>query len=130
MNTPFQWGKQSASHLGGTRNPMAVAWPARVKASRDQRTQFTRHRPRLDCPRGRGHPEPKTVDGIEQEPMDGTSFLYTFEDAGAVGATTQHFEMFAIARCTRDGWWLRPDRSVGFVAGDSRRFGPGSGWDG
>ncbi len=24
-----------------------------------------------------GMPEPKTVDGIEQEPMDGTSFLYT-----------------------------------------------------
>ena len=26
-NTPFQWGKQMASHLGGTRNPMVVAWP-------------------------------------------------------------------------------------------------------
>ena len=24
-NTPFQWGKQMASHLGGTRNPMVVA---------------------------------------------------------------------------------------------------------
>ncbi|MGE5408598.1 MAG: sulfatase-like hydrolase/transferase, partial [Syntrophothermus sp.] len=30
-NTPFQWGKQTASHLGGTRNPMVVAWPKRVR---------------------------------------------------------------------------------------------------
>ncbi len=29
-NTPFQWGKQVASHLGGTRNPMVVHWPARM----------------------------------------------------------------------------------------------------
>ncbi len=28
-NCPFQWGKQVASHLGGTRNPMVVHWPAR-----------------------------------------------------------------------------------------------------
>ena len=26
-NTPFQWGKQMASHLGGARDPMVVAWP-------------------------------------------------------------------------------------------------------
>ena len=25
--TPFQWGKQVGSHLGGTRNPMVVHWP-------------------------------------------------------------------------------------------------------
>ena len=31
MNTPFQWGKQVASHFGGTRNPMVVSWPARIK---------------------------------------------------------------------------------------------------
>ncbi len=28
MNTPFQWTKQIASHLGGVRNPLAVSWPA------------------------------------------------------------------------------------------------------
>ena len=27
-NTPFRWGKQVASHLGGTRNPLVVRWPA------------------------------------------------------------------------------------------------------
>jgi len=34
-NTPFQWGKQMASHLGGTRNPMVVAWPNRIDAHGD-----------------------------------------------------------------------------------------------
>ena len=40
-NTPFQWGKQMASHLGGTRNPMVVAWPGKIKAGGDLRSQFT-----------------------------------------------------------------------------------------
>src|SRR4051812_2228337 len=30
-NTPFQWGKQVASHLGGIRDPMVIAWPKRIK---------------------------------------------------------------------------------------------------
>src|SRR5262245_32661308 len=29
-NTPFKWGKQVGSHLGGTRNPMVVHWPDHV----------------------------------------------------------------------------------------------------
>ena len=33
-NAPFQWGKQTASHLGGTRDPMVIAWPSRIKAGR------------------------------------------------------------------------------------------------
>ena len=40
-NTPFQWGKQMASHLGGTRNPMVVAWPGRIEARGELRSQFT-----------------------------------------------------------------------------------------
>ena len=43
-----------------------------------------------------GIPEPKTVDGIAQEPMDGTSFLYSLDDPTAPERhTTQYFEMFA-----------------------------------
>jgi len=40
MNTPFQWGKQVASHFGGTRNPLVVSWPARIKDKGTIRTQF------------------------------------------------------------------------------------------
>ena len=40
-NTPFQWGKQVGSHLGGTRNPMVIHWPARVTGTGGLRSQFT-----------------------------------------------------------------------------------------
>ena len=82
FNTPFQWGKQSASHLGGTRDPMVMSWPSRVKPDATPRAQFTHV---IDVGptilEAAGIPEPKTVDGIAQEPMDGTSFLYSLDDA-------------------------------------------------
>ena len=55
MNTPFQWGKQIASHFGGTRNPMVVSWPARITDAGGVRTQFHHvHRHRADHPGGGG----------------------------------------------------------------------------
>src|SRR5262245_1146813 len=39
MNTPFQWTKQVASHFGGTRNPMIIAWPQRIKDAGGLREQ-------------------------------------------------------------------------------------------
>ena len=52
-NTPFQWGKQMASHLGGTRNPMVVAWPGRIEAERRPALAVhALHRHRPDHPRG------------------------------------------------------------------------------
>ena len=106
-NTPFQWGKQIASHLGGTRNPMVIAWPNRIEARGDLRSQFTHC---IDVGptilEAAGIPEPKTVDGIEQEPMDGTSFLYTFEDPNAAEQhTVQYFEEFGSRAMYKDGWW-------------------------
>ncbi len=84
-----------------------------------------------------GIPEPKTVDGIAQEPMDGTSFLYTFDDATAPERhTTQYFEMFGSRGMYKDGWWAasRPDRLPWDVSPATlaavrpgRRLGPGPG---
>ena len=94
-NTPFQFGKQMASHLGGTRNPMVVAWPNRIKPDAQARSQFTHV---IDVGPTvlelAGIPEPKVVDGIVQEPMDGTSFVYTLDDAKAAERhTVQYFEV-------------------------------------
>ena len=56
-NTPFQWGKQMASHLGGTRDPMVIAWPKKIAGGGDLRSPVhALHRRRPDDPRGRGHP--------------------------------------------------------------------------
>jgi arylsulfatase A-like enzyme/uncharacterized membrane protein len=106
-NTPFQWGKQMGSHLGGTRDPMAVAWPSRITGRGEVRTQFTHC---IDIVptvlEAAGIPEPTHVDGIEQEPMDGTSFAYTFDDAAADERhTIQYFEMLGSRAIYEDGWW-------------------------
>ncbi len=106
-NTPFQWGKQMASHLGGTRNPMVVAWPKRIGPDKTIRSQFTHV---IDVAptvlEVVGLPEPKLVDGIEQEPMDGTSFAYTFDDAAAAERhTVQYFEVLGSRAIYKDGWW-------------------------
>ena len=107
QNTPFQWGKQMASHLGGARDPMVVSWPARIQAGGDLRTQFTHC---IDIAPTVlelvGVPEPKVVDGIEQEPMDGTSFAYTLDEPGAAERhTVQYFEMYGSRAIYKDGWW-------------------------
>jgi arylsulfatase len=53
-----------------------------------------------------GIPEPTHVDGIEQEPMDGTSFAHTFDDAEAEERhTVQYFEMLGSRAIYKDGWW-------------------------
>jgi arylsulfatase A-like enzyme/uncharacterized membrane protein len=129
-NTPFQWGKQMASHLGGTRNPMVVAWPERIKATGETRSQFTHC---IDIGptvlEAAGLPEPTMVDAIKQEPIDGTSFGYTFADAGAGERhTTQYFEEFGSRAIYSGGWWAcaRLDKAPwDFSPGTLRRFAPG-----
>ena len=80
-NTPFQWGKQVASHLGGTRNPMVVRCPQRIKDSGGLRSQFTHVTDIgpmiLDMV---GIPQPTHVDGVEQQPMTGVSFADSLDD--------------------------------------------------
>ena len=134
FNTPFQWGKQTASHLGGTRDPMVMSWPSRVKPDRTPRAQFTHV---IDVGptilEAAGIPEPKTVDGIAQEPMDGTSFLYSLDDAKATERhTQQYFEMFVSRGMYKDGWWAasRPDRLPWDLSPATlARFGPDTDWD-
>jgi arylsulfatase A-like enzyme/uncharacterized membrane protein len=129
-NTPFQWGKQVASHLGGARDPMVVAWPEKITASPQVRAQFTHC---IDITptilEAVGLPEPTTVDGITQEPMDGTSFLATFGDGNAAERhTVQYFEMFGSRAMYSGGWWAcaRLDKPPwDFSPQTLRRFAPG-----
>ena len=106
-NAPFQWGKQVASHLGGTRNGMVVSWPERITDAGGLRSQFTHC---IDIGptilEAAGIPEPKMVDGIAQKPMEGTSFLYSFDDASAAERhTVQYFEIYGNRAIYKDGWW-------------------------
>ena len=105
-NTPFMWTKQVASNFGGTRNPLVVSWPARIKARGELRSQFQHV---IDIAptvlEAAGLPEPKTVNGIVQTPMEGASMVYTFDDAKAEDRhKTQYFEIFANRAIYHDGW--------------------------
>jgi arylsulfatase A-like enzyme len=107
-NTPFQWGKQVGSHLGGTRNPMVLHWPARINDAGGLRTPFAHV---IDVAPmildAAGIPVPDTVDGIEQEPMHGTSFVASLTDGAAPEhRTQQYFETIGNRAMYRDGWWL------------------------
>jgi len=105
-STPFQWGKQVASHLGGTRNPMVVSWPRRIEDSGGLRTQFLHA---IDIAptilEVAQVPLPDIVDGTPQTPMDGASFAETFSDAAAPERRTeQYFETVGNRAMYKDGW--------------------------
>jgi arylsulfatase A-like enzyme len=105
-NAPFQWVKQVASHFGGTRNPMVVSWPNRIKDKGGIRSQFTHLidivPTILDVA---GIPAPDFVEGIEQKPMDGVSIASTFDNAKAKPVRKrQYFEIFTNRAIYDDGW--------------------------
>ena len=109
MDAPFSYTKQVASDFGGTRNGMIIQWPAGIKGKGELRSQF-------------GHvidiaptvyeitkiPAPRLVNGIEQDPIEGTSLAYTFGDANAREQhAVQYFEMFGNRGVYQDGWFAR-----------------------
>lgn len=105
-DTPFQWCKQIASHLGATRQPMVVSWPARIKDRGGLRSQFTHV---IDVVptfyEAAGITPPAEVDGVAQEAMDGVSFLETFHDAKAPSKRrVQYFEVAGNRAIYEDGW--------------------------
>ncbi len=109
MNAPFSYTKQVASDFGGTRNGLIIHWPAGIKSKGEWRSQF-------------GHvidiaptifeitkiPAPNTVNGIPQDPIEGTSLVYSFNDAAAPERhTLQYFEMFGNRGIYENGWFAR-----------------------
>jgi arylsulfatase A-like enzyme len=106
MDAPFQWTKQVASHWGGTRNGTIVHWPRGITAKGELRSQFSHvidvAPTILDAA---GIREPRTVDGVTQSPMEGTSMLYSFDDATAPERhDLQYFEMFGNRGVYFQGW--------------------------
>jgi arylsulfatase A-like enzyme len=109
FDTPFRWTKQVASHFGGTRQGMAISWPARIKDAGGVRSQF--HHIIDIVPTildAAGIKAPDLVNGIEQKPIEGVSMAYTFDKANATAASTrktQYFEMISNRGIYSDGWY-------------------------
>jgi arylsulfatase A-like enzyme len=109
FDTPFKWTKQVASHFGGTRQGMVIAWPGHIKDAGGIRHQF--HHMIDIVPtilEATGIEAPELVNGIKQRPIEGVSMAYTFDKANAHAPSrreTQYFEMFANRGIYRNGWY-------------------------
>jgi arylsulfatase len=106
LDTPFQWTKQVASHWGGTRNGAVIHWPKGIKAKGEIRSQFHHVIDVAPTILEVAHlPQPQTVNGIQQDPIEGVSMLYSFNDAKAAERReTQYFEMFGNRGIYHKGW--------------------------
>jgi arylsulfatase A-like enzyme len=108
MSTPFKWVKQVASHYGGTKQGVAMSWPGHITDVGGIRTQF--HHVIDIAPtilEAAGIPQPETINGIPQRPMDGVSMAYTWDKPGASAPpkrTTQYFEMLGNRAIYHEGW--------------------------
>src|SRR5271157_2879000 len=110
FDTPYKWMKQIPSFFGGTRQGMAISWPARIKDKGGVRWQF--HHVIDILPtilEVTGIPAPTIVDGVKQKPLEGVSMAYTFDKENANEPSphhTQYFEMMGVRGLYQDGWIL------------------------
>ena len=110
FDTPYKWTKQIPSFFGGTRQGMAISWPARIADKGGICWQF--HHVIDIVPtilEVTGIPAPVMVDGIAQKPIDGVSLAYAFDKANADAPSphkVQYFEMAGVQGLYNDGWML------------------------
>lgn len=93
--------------FGGTRTPLAVAWPARIKPDKTPRPQF--HHVNDIAPtiyEILAIAPPKVVDGFTQDPIDGVSMVYSFADPKASSQNAvQYFDNNGSRGIYHDGWY-------------------------
>jgi arylsulfatase len=104
--TPFKSTKLVAAHFGGTRNPLVISWPKRIKPDRAIRPQFTHCvdiAPTIyDILK---ITPPKSVNGFDQMKFDGHSFAATFDNANAPATNkVQFFDNNGSRGIYKDGW--------------------------
>ncbi len=104
-NTPFKYFKQS-EHRGGQTDALVVHWPNGIKVKGEIRNQY--HHISDIAPtilEAAKMKVPETYHGIKQKPMDGTSMVYSFNDAKAPNVKKrQYYEMFGNRAIWVDGW--------------------------
>jgi len=114
MSTPFQWFKTIPSHLGATRNPLVVSWPAGIPRTQagGLRRQFSHVNDIVPTIlEALGVTAPAMVNGVPQKPMDGISLIYSFTDADASERhRTQYFEVFGHRALYHNGWMASASR--------------------
>jgi len=106
-DTPFMWTKQIPSNYGGTRNGMIVSWPRGIKAKNEVRSQW--HHVIDIAPtvlEAAKLPEPRSVNGTVQSPIEGVSMAYSFDKPDAASThKTQYFEITGNRAIYNEGWF-------------------------
>jgi len=104
-NTPFRYFKQS-EHRGGQHDHLVVHWPSGIKAKGEIRNQY--HHISDIAPtimEAVGIDVPEEYHSVEQQPMEGVSMAYAFDDEKAPNRKKrQYYEMFGNRAIWVDGW--------------------------
>lgn len=116
-DAPFKWTKQMAADFGGTRNGMVMHWPDGIEAKGEIRSQWHHVNDVASTVlEAVNLPEPKSINGVKQIPMDGTSMMYAVKDKDAADQhTVQYFEMFGNRAIYSNGWLARVVHMVPWV---------------
>ena len=104
-NTPLRFYKQN-TYEGGIRDPLIVHWPKRIRDRGGIRPQY--HHviditpTVLECV---GIEAPEVFNGTPQLPIEGVSFAYSFDGAGAANRRqAQYYEMLGHRAIWAEGW--------------------------
>ena len=104
-NTPYRRWKRE-TYRGGACDPFIVAWPSRIRAKGEVRTQYAHIVDMVPTVLDLLEIEaPASIRGVTQAPFDGVSFAQTVDDAAApTRHHTQYFEMLGHRAVDHDGW--------------------------
>lgn len=104
-NTPLKRWKRE-TFQGGTTDPLIVHWPKGIQARGEDRSQYVHAIDLVPTVlEALGIEPPDEIRGVDQSPIEGISFLYSFDDAHAPSRhVTQYYEMFAHRAIYHDGW--------------------------
>jgi arylsulfatase len=105
-NTPFKHWKQDANSEGGTHNPLIMFWPKGIQEKGGIRNQYTHLIDLLpttvELVRAK---VPTIINGYPQEPIEGTSLVYSIgNDKAPTRHTLQHYEIMGSRSIYKDGW--------------------------
>jgi arylsulfatase A-like enzyme len=105
-NTPFKYWKQDANSEGGTRNPLIVFYPKGIQEKGGVRTQYGHVIDLLPTTlEYTGISIPEYIRGVKQDSIQGTSLVYSFNNATAKARhTEQHYYIFGSRSIYKDGW--------------------------
>jgi arylsulfatase len=105
-NTPFKYWKQDANAEGGTRNPLIVYYPKGIPYKGEIRTQYGHVIDVLPTTlEFVGIKTPQSIRGVAQDSIQGTSLVYSFQNAKAPSRhTEQYYYIFGARSIYKDGW--------------------------